>query len=385
MMPRFAAGRKRTGDARRKADARPGVGVTLARMSDTHTPGGRTTVAVHGATGYAARELLTILLRHPGAEVTALTTRRDDAPHAAEVHPALHGRLDLRCENLSPAELAERAEVVFCCTPHGASMAVVPGLLDAGAQVIDLSADYRLNDADVYRQWYGLEHTDPGRLGRADRVVYGLPELNRSAIAHREFTANPGCYSSAAILALYPLLLAGAIEPRGIVVDAKSGASGAGRGLKDGNLFCEVNENFRAYACGDHRHQPEIEQEAASANLAEPVDILFTPHLVPMDRGILATCYAAPRSDATAADLRAELREFYAGGSPFVRVRDDFPTTAAVRGTNFCDLSVRVAKGRVVVFAALDNLVKGAAGVAVQNFNLMTGRPETCGFPEVGG
>ena len=343
----------------------------------------RTTVAVHGATGYAARELLTILLRHPHARVTALTTRRDDAPHVAAVHPALHGRLDLRCENLSPKELAGRAEVVFCCTPHGASMAVVPDLLDAGAKVIDLSADYRLNDAAVYEEWYGLEHTDPGRLREA---AYGLPELNRSLLAHRGFVANPGCYSSAAILALYPLLLAGAIEPGGIIVDAKSGASGAGRSPKDGTLYCEVNENFRAYACGDHRHQPEMEQVLGGlARTDGETDILFTPHLVPMDRGILATCYAAPSVPAaTAAGLADLLREMYAD-SPFVRVRDDLPATAAVRGTNFCDLSVRVAKGRVVIFSALDNLVKGAAGVAVQNFNLMTGRDERAGFPEAGG
>ena len=352
----------------------------------------RTTVAVHGATGYAARELLTILLRHPGAEVSALTTRRDDAPPVAEVHPSLHGRLDLRCENLSPRELAGRAEVVFLCTPHGASMAVVPELLDAGARVIDLSADYRLDDPAVYRDWYGLEHSDPDRMRE---TVYGLPEINRRRIPGQRLVANPGCYTSAAILALAPLLDGPFVEPRGIVVDAKSGASGAGRSPKDGTLFCEVNENFRPYACGDHRHQPEMErvlEYAADAGLhGADVEILFVPHLVPMDRGILATCYATPTAaaaDMTAADLREELRRWYReeeGGSPFVRVRDDLPTTAAVRGTNFCDLSVRVARGRVVVFAALDNLVKGAAGVAVQNFNLMTGRPEACGFPEAGG
>ena len=340
----------------------------------------RTTVAVHGATGYAARELLTILLRHPGAEITALTTRRDDAPHVAEVHPALLGRLDLRCENLTPARLAERAEVVFCCTPHGASMAVVPDLLDAGAKVIDLSADYRLDDPAVYAEWYKLDHTDAARMAG---TVYGLPELFRHEIPGASLVANPGCYTSTTILALAPLLAAGRIEPTGIVVDAKSGTSGAGRNPKLGTLFCEVNENLAAYAVGDHRHQPEIEQALAGV-AEEPVDVLFTPHLVPMDRGILATIYATPTGDATADVLREEMRAFYAD-SPFVRVLDGLPGTKAVVGTNFCDVTVRTAKGRVVVLSATDNLVKGAAGVAVQNFNLMTGRPETTGFPEVGG
>ncbi len=265
-----------------------------------------TAVAVHGATGYAARELLAILARHPGAEVVALTTRRDDAPHVDDVHPSLRGRFDLRCENLSPAQLAERAEVVFLCTPHGASMAVVPALLDAGAKVVDLSADYRLNDPAVYREWYKLDHTDAARL---PETVYGLPELFRDRIPGARLVANPGCYTSTTILALAPLLADGWIEPTGVVVDAKSGTSGAGRNPKLGTLFCEVNENLAAYAVGDHRHQPEIEQVlsgvAWSAFPDRPVDVLFTPHLVPMDRGILATIYAAPARDASAGALRA--------------------------------------------------------------------------------
>ncbi|NNJ25047.1 N-acetyl-gamma-glutamyl-phosphate reductase [Alienimonas chondri] len=340
----------------------------------------RTTVAVHGATGYAARELLTILARHPGAEVTALTTRRDDAPHVADVHPSLRGRLDLHCENLSPQQLAERAEIVFLCTPHGASMAVVPALLDAGAKVVDLSADYRLNDPAVYAEWYKLDHVDAARL---PETVYGLPELLRTQIPGARLVANPGCYTSTTILALAPLLAGGYIEPTGIIVDAKSGTSGAGRNPKLGTLFCEVNENLAAYAVGDHRHQPEIEQVLSDV-AQKPVDVLFTPHLVPMDRGILATIYATPAEPLTAEAAREALSMFYAN-SPFVRVLDGLPGTKATVGTNFCDLTVRVAKGKVVVLAALDNLVKGAAGVAVQNFNLITGRPEITGFPEVGG
>ncbi|MFH5802730.1 N-acetyl-gamma-glutamyl-phosphate reductase [Alienimonas sp. DA493] len=340
----------------------------------------RTTVAVHGATGYAARELLTILLRHPGAEIVALTTRRDDAPHVADVHPSLRGRLDLQCENLSPQELAERAEVVFLCTPHGASMAVVPELLEAGAKVIDLSADYRLNDPAIYAEWYKLEHTDAARL---PETVYGLPELFRDVIPGASLVANPGCYTSTSILALAPLLAGGWIEPTGIVIDAKSGTSGAGRNPKLGTLFCEVNESLAAYAVGTHRHQPEIEQVLGGVAGAS-VDVLFTPHLVPMDRGILATIYATPANLAGTERLLDVMRAFYED-SPFVRVVEDLPGTKATTGTNFCDLTVRTAKGRVVVLAALDNLVKGAAGVAVQNFNLITGRSEATGFPEVGG
>ncbi|MEM9703111.1 MAG: N-acetyl-gamma-glutamyl-phosphate reductase [Planctomycetota bacterium] len=340
----------------------------------------RTTVAVHGATGYAARELLTILLRHPGAEITALTTRRNDAPLVADVHPALRNRLDLRCENLTPPQLAERAEVVFCCTPHGASMAVVPDLLEAGAKVIDLSADYRLDDPQVYAEWYKLDHTDAARL---PETVYGLPELFRTQIPGAKLVANPGCYTSTTILALAPLLAGGWIEPDGIIVDAKSGTSGAGRNPKLGTLFCEVNENLAAYAVGDHRHQPEIEQVLTDV-AQKPVDVLFTPHLVPMDRGILATIYATPTEPLTAEAAREILDLFYKH-SPFVRVIDGLPSTKAVVGTNFCDLTVREAKGRLVLLSATDNLLKGAAGVAVQNFNLITDRPETTGFPEVGG
>ena len=343
----------------------------------------RTTVAVHGATGYAARELLTILLRHPHARVTALTTRRDDAPHVAAVHPALHGRLDLRCENLSPKELAGRAEVVFCCTPHGASMAVVPELLDAGAKVIDLSADYRLNDAAVYQQWYGLEHTDPGRL--ADKA-YGLPELNRSLLAYRGFVANPGCYPTAVQLGFLPLLEAGLVRADALVADAKSGVTGAGRGAAVANLLAEAADSFRAYGVAGHRHLPEIEQGLAAAG-GGPVSLTFVPHLLPMIRGIEATLYAPlvdpsdPAADEAALQALFEAR--YAD-EPFVDVMPAGtpPETRSVRGSNLLRLSVHRPQGRatVVVSAVEDNLVKGAAGQAVQNMNLMLGLGETAGL-----
>ncbi len=328
-------------------------------------------VAVYGATGYTALELLRILIRHPHARVTAVTSRQDAGKPLHAVHQSLFGRLDATFEELSPAELASRAEVVFCCVPHGASMAAVPDLLSNGAKVIDLSADYRLSDPGVYEQWYKLVHTDPTRLGE---TIYGLPELFGDRIKGRDLIANPGCYTSTAILALAPLLAASLIEPTGIVIDAKSGVSGAGRALKLGTLFSECNESFSAYSVGTHRHQPEIEQVLSQAS-GKTVDVLFTPHLVPMDRGIFATIYATPSGNPSQADLMIAMRRYYEG-KPFVRVVDHLPQTKDVAFTNFFDVTVRVAKGRVLLLAVLDNLIKGAAGVAVQNFNLM------CGFEE---
>jgi N-acetyl-gamma-glutamyl-phosphate reductase len=328
-------------------------------------------VAIYGATGYTALELIRILLRHPHVRITAVTSRQDVGKRLHAVHPSLYGRLDLVFEELPPSELASRAEVVFCCVPHGASMAAVPELLAGGAKVIDLSADYRLSDPGVYEQWYGLVHTDPTRLGE---TVYGLPELFADRIPGCDLIANPGCYTSTAILALAPLIAQGLIEPTGIVIDAKSGVSGAGRTPKLGTLYAECNENFSAYSVGKHRHQPEIEQVLSQVT-GKGVDVLFTPHLVPMDRGIFATIYTRPLQDAAEADYLASMREFY-DGKPFIRVVEHLPQTKDVAFTNYCDITVRVAKGRVLVLAVLDNLIKGAAGVAVQNFNLM------CGFNE---
>jgi N-acetyl-gamma-glutamyl-phosphate reductase len=337
-----------------------------------------TRVGIVGGTGYTALELLRILLGHPSAHVTAVTSRTETG-ELGDVHPSLRGRTNLRLENLSPAQLAERAEVVFCCLPHVASMQMVPDLLAAGLKVVDLSADYRLRDPVVYAKWYGHEHTDAGRL--AD-TVYGLPELFRDRIPGQRLIANPGCYTSASILGLAPLLSAGLIEPAGIIVDAKSGVSGAGRTAKQNILFAECNESLAAYSAGAHRHQPEIEQIVEDA-AGQAVDVLFVPHLVPMDRGILATIYATPRTGV--AKSEAELLEVikaYYQSSPFIRVTSKYPATKDVSGTNFCDISVRVAKGKIIVLSALDNLIKGASGVAIQNFNLMCGYPETAGFRE---
>ncbi|QDT39572.1 N-acetyl-gamma-glutamyl-phosphate reductase [Stratiformator vulcanicus] len=332
-------------------------------------------VGVLGATGYTALELLKILVRHPDVEVTGLTTRQEHTPHVSEVHPSLTGRLDLKCEDLRTAELAERAELVFCAVPHGAAMAAVPELLEAGCKVIDLSADYRLSDPAVYESWYGLVHTDPTRLGT---TVYGLPELFADDIPGKDLIANPGCYTSTSILGLAPLLAEGLIEPTGIIIDAKSGVSGAGRTPKMTTLYPECNESISAYAVGRHRHTPEIEQVLSKVS-GKSVEVLFTPHLVPMDRGILATMYATPTEQRSDDDLLEAMRNYYRG-KPFVRVVDRLPATKDVSGTNFCDVTVRQCRGKVLVLSVTDNLIKGASGVAVQNLNLLAGFDETAGL-----
>lgn len=332
-------------------------------------------VAVLGATGYTAFETIRLLLRNPQVQITAATTRQEGSPSIASIHPSLTGRLDLKCEDLSPKQIAERADFAFCCLPHGASAAVISQLLDVGLRVIDLSADYRLNDPAVYREWYGLEHTDPSRLGQ---TVYGLPEIYGDRIAGQNLIANPGCYTSTSILALAPLLKHKLVEPSGIIIDAKSGTSGGGRAAKQNMLYCEVNENLSAYGVGKHRHQPEIEQVLSDIS-GSTVDVVFTPHLIPMDRGILATIYARPTGSQSDQELLATMREFYAG-KPFVQVVDHLPGTKDVSGTNYVHMTVRRTKGYLTVIAVLDNLIKGASGVAVQNFNLMAGFPETTGL-----
>jgi N-acetyl-gamma-glutamyl-phosphate reductase len=329
-------------------------------------------VAILGATGYTALELIKILLRHPGVRITAITSRQEGSPHIAAVHPSLYGRLDLNCEDLSPEQVAARARFVFCALPHGASMAAIPALLSAGVRVVDLSADYRLSDPGVYEHWYGLVHTDPTRLGN---TVYGLPELWAEKIPNANLVANPGCYTSTSILGLAPLLCGGFIEPAGIIIDAKSGVSGAGRSPKLTTLYPECNESVAAYSVGRHRHTPEIEQVLSQAS-GRNVEVIFTPHLVPMDRGILCTMYARPAKQADEDELLAAVRAFYAG-KPFIRVVEHLPATKDTSGTNYCDITVRIVRGQVLVLACLDNLIKGAAGVAVQNFNLMNGFAET--------
>jgi len=332
-------------------------------------------VGILGATGYTAVELIKILLRHPEVELAALTSRQEGSPHVAAVHPQLAGRLDMRLEDLESSQVAARCDCIFSCLPHGASASAVRTLLEAGKRVVDFSADYRLTNADVYAEWYGQKHADPEHLAQA---VYGLPELFHDLIPPAQLIANPGCYPTSAILALSPFLKAGLIEATGIIVDSKSGVSGAGRTPKLMTHYPECNESVVAYNVGRHRHTPEIDQVLSTA-AGRDVQVVFTPHLIPMDRGILTSAYAQPVGAVTEERLLAALREFYAG-MPFVRVVEHLPATKDVSGSNFCDVTVRLVRGRVVVFCCIDNLVKGASGAAVQNFNLMYGFPETMAF-----
>lgn len=334
-----------------------------------------TRIAIVGAAGYTALELIKILLRHPEVEIVAVTDLQKGRPPVASIHPSLYRRLDLCVENLSPAEVAARSDCVFCCLPHGVSASMVPLFLDEDTRVVDFSADYRLGDPDVFAEWYDQKHPDPERLGK---VAYGLPELFREQIVDAPLVANPGCYPTTAILALAPLLKAGLIEPQGIIVDSKSGVSGAGRTPRLTTHYPECNESLCAYNLGRHRHTPEIDRILTIA-AGNPVEVVFSPHLVPMDRGILTTAYSLPVGDVTEERLLETLKDFYAE-EPFVRVVDHLPGTKDSTNTNFCDLTVRIVRGRVLSISCIDNLIKGSSGAAVQNFNLMFGYPETTAF-----
>ena len=331
----------------------------------------KTKIAILGATGYTALELMKLLLRHEGAEIVALTSRQEDRP-VSLVHPSLTGRLDLPLENLTPEQVADRAECVFSCLPHTATAAVAPALLQRGVKVIDFGADYRLNSAEVFRKWYGVEHPDAGRLGH---VPYGLPELFREKIRGASLVANPGCYPTSSILPLTPLIKAGMIEPEDIVIDSKSGVSGAGRKPSLKNLYPECNEAISAYAVGTHRHLPEIEQ-VIGAGSGKKVSVFFTPHLTPMDRGILTTTYSKVTGEVAEEEALEELRRFYAG-EPFVQVVDALPSTKDVIYTNRCHITVRRVGARLLTISVIDNLIKGASGAAVQNFNILFDYPET--------
>ncbi len=326
--------------------------------------------SILGATGYTALELIKILLRHPQVEIVAVTSRQ--AGKIGAIHPSLTGRLNLQVEDPVAEELAQRADCVLSCLPHAASAEIAMKLLAAGTRVIDFSADYRLDDAASYEQWYEHVHPDPARLGS---TVYGLPELFAEQIPAARLVANPGCYPTSAILPLAPLLKAGWVEPSDLIIDSKSGISGAGRTPKLGTLYPECNESFSAYGVGKHRHMPEIEQILGRAT-GKQVEAIFTPHLVPMDRGILSAIYAKPTRPVSAKAVLALLREFYAG-KPFVQVVDHLPATKDVSGTNYCHMTARVVKGRVLLISVIDNLIKGASGAAVQNMNLMFGQEET--------
>jgi N-acetyl-gamma-glutamyl-phosphate reductase len=305
-------------------------------------------------------------------EITTLTSRQEGDRPVSEVHPSLVDRIDLPLENLEPTDVAKRADCVFSCLPHGASAQAVRHIIEAGCRVVDFSADYRLRDPAVFEAWYGQPQQDPERL---ETAVYGLPELFREQIREARLVANPGCHPTTAILALAPLLAAELVEPQDIVIDSKTGVSGGGRSPKPAFHFPECNESVTAYGLGTHRHTPKIDQVLSIVS-RQAVEVVFAPHLIPMNRGILATAYARPKGDVTEEQLLAQMREFY-NDEPFVRVVGHLPRTRDTTGTNFCDVTVRLVRGRVLALGALDNLVKGASGAAVQNFNLMYGLDET--------
>lgn len=340
-------------------------------------------VGIIGATGYAGAELVRILSSHPEARLVNLTTRSYGGKSFCEVYPHLYKYVDQKCRELDLPALVGEADVIFTALPHGHAIPVAEEVLKQGKKFIDLGADFRFNSREVYEQWYKVEHTAPELLGQA---VYGLPELYRDKIKTASLVGNPGCYPTSVILGLAPLLAHGLVDIGTVVADSKSGVSGAGRGLSLGAHFAEVNENFRAYNVGLHRHTPEIEQELGKL-AGEDMVISFTPHLTPMNRGILSTVYAKLKQEITLGQVRSIYEEYYRNDY-FVRLLPPgiLPQTKAVSGSNHCDVVpvVDPRTGRVVVISAIDNLIKGAAGQAVQNMNLMCGLPETTGLDRPG-
>ncbi len=335
-------------------------------------------IGIYGASGYTGQELLRLLLRHGGVEVTAVTSRRYAEKAVSDIYPVFSGMTDLSFMDASPEDLAKGADMVFVALPHGASMEVTPRFLAAGKKVIDLSADFRLHDVAAYEKWYG-KRAAPEALGEA---VYGIPELYRAAVKKARFVANPGCYPTSIILGLAPALKGKCIDTASIIADSKSGVSGAGREPRIGSLFCEVDGGFKAYNIGKHRHTPEIEQEL-SLLAGQDVTISFTPHLLPVKRGILSTIYATLKTKTTVGELLEKYRAFYQD-EQFVRIYKEgtFPDISSVAGSNFCDIGIAVdgRVNRVVIVSAIDNLMKGASGQALQNMNLMCGFAEDTGL-----
>jgi N-acetyl-gamma-glutamyl-phosphate reductase len=340
-------------------------------------------VAVVGSSGYAGGELLRILLGHPEVEVTAVTSEKSEGQSVLALFPHLARLTNLTLEKLDPSAIASKADIIFLAVPHTAAMDAAAKFVGTGKRVIDLSADYRFKDIGVYQKWYGEEHMQPGL---AFMAVYGLPELHREEIKKARIIGNPGCYPTGAILALAPLVKAGLAELDSIVVDSHSGVSGAGRTPGQMYHFPEANEGLTAYKVGTHRHTPEIEQELG-ALAGKEFNVSFTPHLAPMNRGILTTAYAKLAKWASSEQLAVLYAKFYKKEF-FVRVLGPgaYPNVNAVKGSNFCDIGVYSdpRTGRAVIVSAIDNLVKGAAGQAVQNMNIMMGWDETLGLKNLG-
>ena len=338
-------------------------------------------VGIIGATGYAGNELVRLLLGHKDAEIVWLGSRSYIDQNYSDVYRNMFKLVDAKCMDDNMEQLANEVDVIFTATPQGLCASLVNDEILSKTKIIDLSADFRLKDVNVYEQWYKLEHKAPQYI---DEAVYGLCEINRDKVSKdTRIIANPGCYTTTSILTLYPMVKEGIINPDTIIIDAKSGTSGAGRGAKVANLFCEVNESMKAYGVGTHRHTPEIEEQLGYACGRDDLKLIFTPHLVPMNRGILVTAYANLAKDVTYEDVKAAYDKYY-DKEYFVRVlpKDVCPETRWVEGSNFVDVSFKIdpRTNRIIMMGAIDNLVKGAAGQAVQNMNLLFGLPENTGL-----
>ena len=334
---------------------------------------------IMGATGYAGGELARLLLQRDDVEITWYGSKSYVDQKYASVFKNMVQFVDDACMDDNMEALAEQADVIFTATPQGFCASLMNETVLSKAKVIDLSADYRIKDVAVYEKWYNIEHKTPEYIQEA---VYGLPEINREKIKDARLIANPGCYPTCSFLSVYPLVKEGLIDPNTVIIDAKSGTSGAGRGAKVDNLYCEVNESIKAYGVGVHRHTPEIEEQLSLA-AGKPVTISFTPHLVPMNRGILVTAYGTLLKRVTYEEVKAIYDKYYEN-EYFVRVldRDESPQTKWVEGSNFVDVNFKIdpRTNRVVMMGAMDNLVKGAAGQAIQNMNIMFGLPENQGL-----
>ena len=336
-------------------------------------------VGIIGATGYAGGELVRILMGHKEAEIVWYGSRSYIDQKYADVYRNMFQIVDAKCMDDNIEALADQVDVIFTATPQGFLASVINENILGKTKIIDLSADFRIKDVKVYEKWYGIEHKSPQFI---EEAVYGLCEVNRDKVKGARLIANPGCYTTCSILTAYPLAKEGIIDMRTLIVDAKSGTSGAGRGAKVPNLFCEVNENMKAYGVASHRHTPEIEEQLGYAS-GENVTISFTPHLVPMNRGILATEYATLKKDVTGEEVKAIYDKYYAD-EKFVLVLGEgvCPETKWVEGSNYVDIGFKLdpRTNRIVMMGAIDNLVKGAAGQAVQNMNLLFGLPESEGL-----
>ncbi|MCI8313073.1 MAG: N-acetyl-gamma-glutamyl-phosphate reductase [Lachnospiraceae bacterium] len=336
-------------------------------------------VGIIGATGYAGAELVRLLLGHREAEIVWYGSRSYVDERYAKIYQNMFQLVDAKCMEDNMEEMASKVDVIFTATPQGLCASLLNEDILKKVKIVDLSADFRIKDVKVYEKWYGIEHKAPQFI---EEAVYGLCEVNREAVKKARIVANPGCYPTCSFLSVYPLVKEGLIEPNTLIIDAKSGTSGAGRGAKVDNLFCEVNENIKAYGVAGHRHTPEIEEQLSLAAKKEVV-INFTPHLVPMQRGILVTAYASLTREVSYEELKAVYDRYYQD-EYFVRVleKDVCPQTRWVEGSNFVDVNFKTDKrtNRVIMMGAMDNLVKGAAGQAVQNMNLMFGCEEAEGL-----